>query len=110
MVLQSTLVGISSISSSRGAYWTQTEEFAKLFRLQNDCLLADFRNQTESSAVLPPKLLLSIKAVDIKGVQGQRQHRLSIRILRCLPWPLTAAAPPPRAHSQSLGAAPSIHN
>src|SRR5436309_12141056 len=63
MVLQSAL---AMVQAQMGLTGQQAEEFAKLFRLQNDRLMADFRNQTESRALLPPRLPEALKRPALK--------------------------------------------
>jgi hypothetical protein len=63
MTLQSAL---AAVQAQMGLTGQQAEEFAKLFRLQNERLVADFRNQTESRALLPPTLPKPIKRPTLK--------------------------------------------
>ncbi|KAM4063394.1 MULE transposase [Hirsutella rhossiliensis] len=53
MVLQSGLE-VVQVQGSLGGQ--QAEEFSRLFRLQNDRLIADFQAQVQSRALLPPEL------------------------------------------------------
>ncbi|KAL6405702.1 hypothetical protein AUP68_10838 [Ilyonectria robusta] len=53
MILQSALEVVRVQGSFTGQ---QAEEFSRLFRLQNDRLMAGFRKQEESRTLLPPRL------------------------------------------------------
>ncbi|KJZ68754.1 hypothetical protein HIM_11852 [Hirsutella minnesotensis 3608] len=67
MVLQSGLE-VVQVQGSLGGQ--QAEEFSRLFRLQNDRLIADFRAQVQSRALLPTELPEALHSPGLKSFKS----------------------------------------
>jgi hypothetical protein len=70
--LQSALAAVQAQGALTGQ---QAEEFARLFRLQNDRLIADFRNQAESRDLLSPRLSEALKRPTLKEFKAHNSTK-----------------------------------
>ncbi|KJZ68301.1 hypothetical protein HIM_12309 [Hirsutella minnesotensis 3608] len=63
MVLQSGLEVVQAQAALRGQ---QAEEFSRLFRLQNERLIANFQRHAQSRSLLPPELPSALQNLELK--------------------------------------------